>query len=97
MKNLAATGTIGDGPYKWGTITPGHSYTVVKNPNYDVPGLPRGYADKIVYKVNSNVLANAEQVLQQPGRRVRPGRHAAGVDRRPDQVPGGGPLRGRCR
>jgi len=63
MKNLASTGTIGDGPYKWGPIDAGHSYTVVKNPSFDVPGLAKGYADTIVYKVNSNVLANAEQVL----------------------------------
>src|ERR1700730_10611680 len=63
MKNLAGTGTIGDGPYKWGAITAGQSYTLVKNTKCDVPGLPRGHADTIVYKVNSNVLANAEQVL----------------------------------
>src|SRR5579884_3922154 len=31
MKNLAATGTIGDGPYKWGPISPGHTYTLIKN------------------------------------------------------------------
>jgi peptide/nickel transport system substrate-binding protein len=63
MKNLAGTGTIGDGPYKWGPITAGQSYTLIKNTKFDVPGLPRGHADKIVYKVNSNVLADAEQVL----------------------------------
>jgi peptide/nickel transport system substrate-binding protein len=64
MKNLAATGTIGDGPYKWGSISPGHTYTLVKNPNFNgVPTVPSGHADKIVFNVNSNVLANAEQVL----------------------------------
>src|SRR5581483_6334035 len=63
MKNLASKGTIGDGPYKWSTIDPGHTYTLVKNPSFDVPGLAKGHADTIVYKVNSNVLANAEQVL----------------------------------
>ena len=63
MKNLANTGTIGDGPYMWSTITPSQSYTLVKNPKFDVPGLARGHADKIVYQVNSNVTANAEQVL----------------------------------
>jgi peptide/nickel transport system substrate-binding protein len=63
MKNLASTGTVGDGPYMWGPITPGHTYTLVKNPKFDVPGLPRGHADKIVYNVNSNVLADAESVL----------------------------------
>ena len=63
MKNLAATGTIGDGPYMWSTISPGHTYTLVQNPKFDVPGLARGHAAKIVYNVNSNVLANAEAVL----------------------------------
>jgi peptide/nickel transport system substrate-binding protein len=63
MKNLAATGTIGDGPYKWGPISPGHNYTLIQNPKFDVPGLAKGHAAKIVYNVNSNVLANAEQVL----------------------------------
>src|SRR5262249_893887 len=63
MKNLAATGTVGDGPYKWGAISPGHTYTLIKNPNFDVPATPKGHADKIVYNVNSNVLADAEQVL----------------------------------
>ena len=64
VKNLAATGTIGDGPYKWGPISPGHQYTIIQNPKFDVPGLPRGHASKIVYNASSNVLANAEQVLQ---------------------------------
>ena len=63
MKNLANTGTIGDGPYMWSTITPSQTYTLVKNPNFDVPGLPKGHADKIVFQVNSNVTANAEAVL----------------------------------
>ena len=62
-KNLASTGTIGDGPYMWSTITPDHQYTLVKNPKFDVPGLPKGFADKIQYNVNSNVLANAQAVL----------------------------------
>jgi peptide/nickel transport system substrate-binding protein len=62
-KNLAATGVAGDGPYKWGPITPGHTYTLVQNPKFDVPGLPKGHAAKIVYAVNPNVNANAEQVL----------------------------------
>src|SRR5262249_10529733 len=63
MKNLAGTGTIGDGPYKWGPITAGQTYTLVKNPRFDVPGQPRRHPRPIVYKVNPNVLADAEQVL----------------------------------
>lgn len=62
-KNLASKGTIGDGAYMWSSISPSHQYVLVKNPKFDVPGLPKGYADKIVYNVNSNVLANAQAVL----------------------------------
>jgi peptide/nickel transport system substrate-binding protein len=64
MKNLASKGTIGDGPYKWGPISPNRTYTLVKNTAFNgVPTVPAGHADKIVFNVNSNVLANAEQVL----------------------------------
>ena len=64
MKNLASTGTIGNGPYKWGAISPGHTYTLIKNTKFNgVPTVPAGHADKIVYNVNTNVLANAESVL----------------------------------
>lgn len=64
MKNLAATGTIGDGPYKWGPINPGHSYTLIKNTAFNgVPTVPAGHVDKVVFSVNDNVLANAQQVL----------------------------------
>src|SRR5215472_4071769 len=73
MKNLAGTGTIGDGPYKWGAITAGQTYTLVKNPKFDVPGQPRGHLDTIVYKVNSNVLADAEQVLNNQAGLFDPG------------------------
>ncbi|HET8977451.1 MAG TPA: ABC transporter substrate-binding protein [Solirubrobacteraceae bacterium] len=64
MKNLASTGTIGDGPYKWGPISAGHTYTLIKNTSFNgVPTVPAGHADKIVFNVNDNVLADAEQVL----------------------------------
>lgn len=63
MTNQASTGTIGDGPYKWGPISPNHSYTLIKNSKFDVPGLARGHADKIVYNVSPNVEGNAEAVL----------------------------------
>jgi peptide/nickel transport system substrate-binding protein len=62
-KNLASKGTIGDGQYMWSSISAEHQYVLVQNPKFDVPGLPKGHAQKIIYNVNSNVLANAEQVL----------------------------------
>lgn len=63
IKPQNSTGTIGDGPYKWAKITPSQSYQLVRNSKFDVPGLPKGHADTITYKVNSNVLADAQQVL----------------------------------
>jgi len=63
LTNQPSTGTIGDGPYMWSSITPNQKYTLVKNPKFDVPGIPKGHADTIVYQVNSNVTANAEAVL----------------------------------
>lgn len=64
MSNQASKGTIGDGPYKWGPITPNQSYTLVKNNSFNgVPTVPKGHANKIVFKVNTNVIADAEQVL----------------------------------
>lgn len=64
MSNQASKGTIGDGPYKWGPITPNQSYTLIKNTSFNgVPTVPAGHANKIIFKVNSNVVADAEQVL----------------------------------
>jgi peptide/nickel transport system substrate-binding protein len=66
VKPLPNTGTIGDGPYKWGPISAGRSYTLVRNPSFNgvpVSSVPTGHADKITYAVNSNVLANAQAVL----------------------------------
>ena len=65
MKNLASTGTIGDGPYKWGPISPGHTYTLVKNTKFDI-AQHSGMATRTrsSYSVNTNVLANAESVLR---------------------------------
>ena len=66
LKPEPTKGTIGDGPYKWGSISAGQSYTLVKNPSFNgVPSssVPPGHVDTIAYKVNSNVLANAQAVL----------------------------------
>ncbi len=90
------TGTIGDGPYMWGTISPGHTYTLVKNPKFDVPGLPKGHADKIVYNVNSNVLANAQAVLNNKADVFDPGDTLPAVDPPAGQDDRGQPLPARA-
>ncbi len=54
----------GVGPYKVTNITPGHSYDVVKNPNWTpIPGIPSGHVNVDV-KVSPNVSSNALSVLK---------------------------------
>ena len=72
MKNLAATGTIGDGPYKRGAITPGHQYTLVA----DRASTPRAAArirrhDRLQRQLERRRERRAG--AEQPGRRVDPG------------------------
>lgn len=53
----------GVGPYMVTNIQPNASFDVVKNPNWTpLPGIPSGY-DNIDVKINSNVNANADAVL----------------------------------
>jgi peptide/nickel transport system substrate-binding protein len=53
----------GVGPYKVTSIVPNASYDVVKNADWSsVPGIPSGY-DNVDVKINSNVAANADAVL----------------------------------
>jgi peptide/nickel transport system substrate-binding protein len=64
MKNLSANPPPGVGPYKFSSIVPNVSYTLVKNPYWTpIPGIPSGYASKIVAKVSANTTANALSVL----------------------------------
>lgn len=64
MKNLSANPPIGVGPYKFASVVPNVSYTLVKNPNWTpISGIPSGYANKIVAKISSNTTANALSVL----------------------------------
>ena len=94
MKNLAATGTIGDGQYKWGAITPGTQYTLGPEPEVRHPraaARARGQ-DRLQRQLQRPRERRAG--AQQPGRRVRSGRHAAGVDPAAGQDAGRGPLPG---
>jgi|SRR5579863_4579246 len=53
----------GDGPYMVTNIAPNASYNVVLNPKYKpIPGIPTGH-DDITVKINANVSANADAVL----------------------------------
>jgi peptide/nickel transport system substrate-binding protein len=64
-KNDSSDPPSGVGPYYVTNIVPGASYTAVPNPKwagYDIPGIPAGKVTVNV-KIDSNVAANAEAVL----------------------------------
>jgi peptide/nickel transport system substrate-binding protein len=66
MTVLSNTPPAGVGPYKFGTIVPNASYTLVKNPSFagfKIPGIPTGFADEIDVNVASNTTTEAQQVL----------------------------------
>ena len=70
---------------------------MVQNPKFDVPGLAKGHATKIVYNVNSNVLANAEQVLNNQADVFDPGDTLPASILQQVQVAGGRPVSRRSR
>jgi peptide/nickel transport system substrate-binding protein len=64
MKVESATPPIGDGPYKFTTVVPNVSYTLVKSPNYTpLPGLPAGIVNEVTDTVDSNNITEAQQVI----------------------------------
>ncbi|MCW2526689.1 MAG: extracellular solute-binding protein family 5, partial [Pseudonocardiales bacterium] len=66
MKVLSKTPPVGSGPYKFGTIVPNASYTLVKNPSFagfNIPNVPTGYADTVINTVNSNTVTEGQSVL----------------------------------
>ena len=55
-------------------FNPGRTYMLIKNTAFNgVPTVPSGHADKIVFSVTTNVLANAEQVLHDQADVFNPG------------------------
>jgi peptide/nickel transport system substrate-binding protein len=66
MTVLSNTPPIGIGPYKFGTIVPNQSYTLVRNPSFagfKIPGIPTGFADEVDVTIDSNTTTEAQQVL----------------------------------
>ncbi len=60
------TPPVGIGPYKFGTIVPNASYTLVRNPSFagfKIPGIPTGFADEVDVTISSNTTTEAQQVL----------------------------------
>jgi peptide/nickel transport system substrate-binding protein len=66
MKVLSNDPPLGVGPYKFGTIVPNASYTLVKNGNFpglNIPNIPTGFVNEVDVTVDSNNTTEAEQVL----------------------------------
>jgi peptide/nickel transport system substrate-binding protein len=65
MKPQNTDPPAGYGPYMFESVTPNAGYTLVKNPEFKpLPNVPAGHVDTITMKVNTNVQAAAEQVLE---------------------------------
>jgi peptide/nickel transport system substrate-binding protein len=76
MTVLSNTPPVGVGPYKFGTIVPNASYTLVKNASFagfKIPGIPTGFADEVDVNVATNTTTEAQQVLNNQADLFDPG------------------------
>ena len=66
MTVLSNNPPAGIGPYKFGTIVPNASYTLVRNPSFagfKIPNIPTGFVDTVQVTIDSNTTTEAQQVL----------------------------------
>jgi peptide/nickel transport system substrate-binding protein len=63
MKNLPNSPPPGVGTYSITNVVANQGFTLQKNANFNIPGIPKGHLDTINVKVTSNTLTEAEQVL----------------------------------
>jgi peptide/nickel transport system substrate-binding protein len=63
MSNLPNSPPPGVGPYTITNVVPNQGFTMKKNPNFNIPGIPKGNLDTIDVKITSSTLTEAEQVL----------------------------------
>jgi peptide/nickel transport system substrate-binding protein len=76
MTVLSNTPPVGIGPYKFGTIVPNASYTLLRNPSFagfKIPGIPTGFADEVDVTISSNTTTEAQQVLDNQADLFDPG------------------------
>ena len=64
-KNLSKDPPPGLGAYQFekGSIQPNRQYVLVKNPNFSIPGIPKGNVDKITVKLIKSQARQAEDVI----------------------------------
>jgi peptide/nickel transport system substrate-binding protein len=63
MSNLPNSPPPGVGAYSIINVVPNQGFTMKKNPNFNIPGIPKGHLDTINVKITSSTLTEAEQVL----------------------------------
>ena len=65
FKNLSKDPPPGLGAYMFekGSIEPNRQFVLVKNPNFSIPGIPKGNVDKITVKLIKSQARQAEDVI----------------------------------
>jgi peptide/nickel transport system substrate-binding protein len=63
MTNQPNSPPPGVGSYSITNVVPNQSFTLQKNPNFNIPGIPQGHLDQIKVNITSNTLTEAQQVL----------------------------------
>jgi len=63
MSNLPNSPPPGVGAYTITNVVPNQGFIMKKNPNFNIPGIPKGHLDTINVKITSSTLTEAEQVL----------------------------------
>ena len=99
MTVLSNNPPAGIGPYKFGTIVPNASYTLVKNPafaGFKIPNIPTGFADEIDVTIDSNTTTEAQQVLDNQQDVFDPADALPASVLADINTPGQGPLQGRA-
>ena len=62
-KSLNKNPPPGVGPYTLEVVDPSREYVLTKNPNFDLPGIPKGRFDKITGLVSDNVTKMTQDVI----------------------------------
>lgn len=66
FKNMTGHPFPGDGPYTLQVVNPSPTngeFILTKNPKFDIPTIAKGYVDKIIGKVSTNVNQMTENVI----------------------------------
>ncbi|HSH22137.1 MAG TPA: ABC transporter substrate-binding protein [Candidatus Caenarcaniphilales bacterium] len=63
FENMTKNPPPGTGPYKLANVTVGRQHQLERNPEFSIPGVPRGNLDQITIKVNKSTSRQAQDVI----------------------------------